>query len=251
MFPAGHQSHFPGENAVIEPAYQTNGGYSWLQLGRVPQPSGGWLERPPPGNTGSLPTMKKLIPFAVLALAVCGFTAPTASAKTFGLFTCGRCCGKCCGGCKSCTTICVRQYNAFTPVCCGNICMTGCCMPFGGPMGGGQDYGQGCGPMGCGPMGCGPTSSDSCGGDNCGLGELPPVGTLPPNSQTPGTGPTPLPSPLPSAPSAQAMPRQMPNGPVQTTAYSMPYYYQPQYNYGNVPPMPVPAMTAPSYWYGN
>jgi hypothetical protein len=103
--------------------------------------------------------MKKTLTVAVLTMAAFATGAPMASAKTFGLFTCGlrcRCCSKCC--------FCVRPYNAFSPVCSGCICCEGCnplcsgscgfggCGPVG-PCGYGLQY-DGVGMDGCGPHGC-------------------------------------------------------------------------------------------------
>jgi hypothetical protein len=48
----------------------------------------------------------------------------------------------CCGGRHCCMQICCRQYNAFTPVCFGNIHCDGCCPNFG------------CAPMNCCGGGC-------------------------------------------------------------------------------------------------
>jgi hypothetical protein len=66
--------------------------------------------------------MKKLLLSAFLGLAAVALTPALSQAGTFGLFYCGHCC------CSQCN-FCVRPYNAFTPVCCGNITCMGC-MPF-------------------------------------------------------------------------------------------------------------------------
>ena len=67
--------------------------------------------------------MKKVLLSAILGLAAVTLTPALSHAGTFGLITgCG------CGCCSKCE-FCVRPYNAFTPVCCGNITCMGC-MPF-------------------------------------------------------------------------------------------------------------------------
>jgi hypothetical protein len=94
--------------------------------------------------------MKKLLALGFLSLAALAWATAPASAW----WPCGKCCSKCC------TTICVRQYNAFTPICCGNLCCTGCCpMTFGGCGMGGAAYGDG----GTCMMNAG-TATDICGG---------------------------------------------------------------------------------------
>jgi hypothetical protein len=97
--------------------------------------------------------MRPLFRSTLLALAASlAAAAPALAGHTFGLFTCHRCC------CKSCM-FCVRPYNAFSPVACGSLALSGC-MPFGQP---------GCGPCGgypgmipFGGMPCGPYG-DCCG----------------------------------------------------------------------------------------
>jgi len=65
--------------------------------------------------------MKKIFALFVSSLALVAAAAGSASAW------CNDCCGKCCA------TICLRPYNAFTPVCCGSLCCDGCAsMMFGG-----------------------------------------------------------------------------------------------------------------------
>jgi hypothetical protein len=69
---------------------------------------------------------------AVLALSV------SAQAGTFGLFIHHKCC-KCCDGCS----VCIRPYNAFTPVVSGTLIADGC-FPFS----------SGFNNFGCGGAGC-------------------------------------------------------------------------------------------------
>jgi len=97
--------------------------------------------------------MKKLI--AVAFLSVAGLAVVAGRAPAW--FCCHHCANKCC------TTICCQPYNAFTPICCGNINCMGCC-----PMSCG-----GCGAAPCGPYSGGPF----CAEGSCGLGggQLPAV----------------------------------------------------------------------------
>jgi hypothetical protein len=71
--------------------------------------------------------MKRLLFVAALGLAVLLQIPGRSSASgAFGLFTCGGCCKKC--GCE----VCIRPYNAFSPVLCGSICVDNC-FPLSGP----------------------------------------------------------------------------------------------------------------------
>jgi hypothetical protein len=186
--------------------------------------------------------MKKLLFSASLALLAWGLTATPSFAHAFGLFTCHRCCH---GACKrGCMTFCCKQYNAFTPVCCGSICCDGCC-PFGG---GGP--GPGYGPLACGPGGCDGAVSDL------------PAGATPVAPATPATGPA-LPSkPLPTG-TTSLYPPAPGYGAVQSAGYFYPGYsygYAPAANYGYAAaygpasgygPMVAPAvnpMAVPAYW---
>jgi hypothetical protein len=78
-----------------------------------------------PGHHIKKPTaMKKTLAFLVSSLAALGLATGQASAW---FRDCHSCSSKCC------TTICLRQYNAFTPICYGSINCDGCCpMGFGG-----------------------------------------------------------------------------------------------------------------------
>ena len=101
--------------------------------------------------------MKRLLTGAVFALLACAGLATPTFAGSFGLFFCGRHCDQC--------AVCIRPYNAFTPVLCGDVT---------GYTGGGCGQG-GCGQGGCGqgaygPIGC-PCGSNNCGGCGYGCGQ--------------------------------------------------------------------------------
>ena len=175
--------------------------------------------------------MKKLLFSAFLGLATVALTPARSQAKTFGLFYGGHCC------CSQCN-FCVRPYNAFTPVCCGNITCMGCCMPFAPQPGyGGLGYSGGdfAGP-GCPAPGC---DGDTIVGQVQTLPALPP----PPAPGGPQTAqPTPAPAPSQPAiitpvPGTSMAPN--PSGAVQANyrAASAPIYNPAAYYtyYGTVP----------------
>lgn len=167
--------------------------------------------------------MKKILYSTLFAIAGFALSAVPASAGcTFGLFphSCG-CCG--CGA-----KFCVRQYNAFSPVCSGTVFCNGCC-PFGagypgcmpgagGPCAGGMCPGGGCGVPFSGMMCCPPPGCGSCGGGMCAnggcapggcadgscLGSLPPASAATSPATNPSAGPAPLPGSMPSSPTSQA-----------------------------------------------
>lgn len=141
--------------------------------------------------------------------------------------------------CHRCTThITCRPYNAFTPICWGNLICDGCC------------------PSPCGMVsGCAglPPWTNTMG---CGVAMMPPNGgssratDLPvPYPPAPGgfNPPAPRPMPMPSGPSAMMM--YPPSGVSQANYYPMytpymPNYYVPTYYnpYQGYQPMPY-------YWY--
>jgi hypothetical protein len=195
--------------------------------------------------------MKNLLPSAVLALAVSGFvTASSFAGCTFGLCYSKGCCG--CGA-----KFCVRQYNAFSPVCSGTVFCDGCC-PFGsgcgpggygggyggpgGPCAGGMCPGGSCGVPFSGVMSC-PPGCDGC------LGSLPstegvPSESMPANAVVPPSGEFVAPSPLPSSPTSQAANYRT----IQNASYrpaSAPVYNYAQPAVRQVQPQ---MMAAPSYW---
>jgi hypothetical protein len=165
--------------------------------------------------------MKKLLFAGMLSLAAMAMASTQASAW-FG------CCG---GNGKCCTVLCIRQYNAFSPICSGcvtcNGCVPLCCQqpcgypPYPPPAYPAPYYGydNGC----CAPA-CGAPSS---------------CGTLPTTTYGPCTTPAqgapvyaPAPGqPLPGGPAAMMTPAYYP--PVQAAGYygyparPMPYGYNP------------------------
>ncbi len=164
--------------------------------------------------------MKKMLFSMIVGLASLGMGAATSQAGTFGLFVCGGGCGECGGGhcglfhhccSKCCSTICIKDYNAFSPSFCGNMTFNGC-----NPFCGGGNPGCGAGNPGCcaGNPGCGPS-----------IQMLPDCSGCAPESGGPAA--------LPGA-GAQAMPY---GGPMQSAAIA-PRYPQ------SVMPMGV----QPNYW---
>jgi hypothetical protein len=174
-------------------------GYSWTESGRIPchQDVGRRLS----WKSQEAPTaMKKILTAALLTFASSSLLAtPSFAGCCFGLIP---------HSCGCCSKFCVRQYNAFSPVCCGTVYCDGCC-PFGSGCGGfgpgfAGDCG-GCGDMCCGlnysgilgcPTGCcgdgacaggacaGPLPGGSCGDGSC-LGSLPPCDPAAPGASTP------------------------------------------------------------------
>jgi hypothetical protein len=177
--------------------------------------------------------MKKLFALAFMSLAVIGGTTSTASAW----WPCFPLCGGCSSGC--CTTIKLRQYNAFTPICCGTLNCDGCC-PLNlscGQLGSGPAiFGAGCAGGNC----YAPHGASVYAGDMYPLGQLPPAAIL---SQPPM--PAPAANGMPAAPAATMpvppgatsfAPRAFPAASVQPVGYRPMYYY----GYGY----------APYYWNG-
>ncbi len=181
--------------------------------------------------------MKKMLTAAILALSLTGLSAPSASAGAFGLFPHGCCCN--CG-----CSVCIRQYNAFSPVCSGCLFCDGC-FPFGTPGFGG------CGPGGCG--GYGPVglnymgSVGGCGPGGCAAN----YGELPAGPDMSGVPPT---ATVESAP-----PQAMPVGPTSAAQFGggqpamYPAAYRPAFypGYGFAPQTAGPVQgSVPVYWNG-
>lgn len=191
------------------------------------------LADPSRGTLTDPTIMKKLLPTAVLALVVSGVvTTQSFAGCCFGLLHhhCG-CCG--CGA-----KFCVRQYNAFSPVCCGTVFCDGCC-PFGACGGYGGYGGAGmCGPGGCGVMpysgvlGCGP---GGCADGAC-------LGSLPAAEPAPGAPVTTPAAPLPSGATSQVVNDR----PIQNASFRPASYTPPS----TVAPVQIQphTMAAPSYW---
>jgi hypothetical protein len=130
------------------------------------------------------------------------------------------------------TQITCRPYNAFTPICWGNLVCDGCCPSFGGGGGCQMPYSMGM-----------PSFAGPCYGGACMATDRPGVQMPPINNQfTP-------PMPTPVNPGTTMYPQQ---GLSQANFYPQGYYpYAPAYN----PYMPTynPYMgyyPTPNYWYG-
>ncbi|HTU93772.1 MAG TPA: hypothetical protein VMF69_27075 [Gemmataceae bacterium] len=185
--------------------------------------------------------MKKLLPTAVLTLVVSGLvTAQSYAGCCFGLFP------KCCGCCGCGAKFCVRQYNAFSPVCSGTVFCDGCC-PFGACGGGYGGYGGfgGCAGGMCGPGGCGVmpfTGMLNCGPGGCGdgacLGSLPATEPAIDAANAPATPAT----PLPTGPTSQIVnDRPIQNAAFRPASFTLPSTIAPVQ-------MQPQMMAAPSYW---
>jgi hypothetical protein len=187
--------------------------------------------------------MKKLLTLGLLSIATLAWATASASAW-WPCFPLKGCCGS-----KCCSTICIRQYNAFTPICCGSLSCDGCCpmtfggCNFGGNNCGGCNFGNNCG-------GCNYGAPACCvgGGDACCLGQLPAPGTLaaPPPAAAPAAGGSNYQAPLPNAASyAPPMPWNpyAPYNPYTMSAVQR-AGYQP---YNAMPPVPYNG-PAPYYW---
>jgi hypothetical protein len=176
------------------------------------------------------PAMKKILAASVLSLAILGLTTTEASAWF-------RCCGHCCPHCYS-YSICCRPYNAFTPVCFGNLYCDGCCMP---PNGMWQSAAGCANSLACfnGGMGC-----ECSYGGQLPAGDVIEKGTPP----LPFTPPTPTPvgqaQPIPYNGAAPPWAAAMSTGMVQPAAYGQAYY--PNYYNGYYPQMGG----MPNYGYG-
>jgi hypothetical protein len=179
--------------------------------------------------------MKKLLFLGLLSVAGVGMSASAAHAWFLD------CCRNfCCD--RYCTKLCVRPYNAFSPVAYGSIVADGCMPlnvvgghyppPYMAPYGCYPSYGPGC-----------------CTSGNCDVGCLPapgsfgamPSGAMPPGAMPPGGMPT-MPMPMPVPQGSPGPQFQVPNPQIlNQSSYRVPmatpvnYYAPPQ---------------APAYWYG-
>lgn len=164
---------------------------------------------------------------------------------------------------KYTTQITCRPYNAFTPICWGNLVCDGCCpnpcacasgclpMTFGVP----PFACNGCCPQPCGgPM----PYMGGCGSEGCCASDMGPMMAGPPITNRPNPYPQPAPAPTPGFNPPMPMPvdpnttmMYPQNYGVAQAAYQQPYYPMPYmsynmpgyYPYGWQQPMP-------QYWYG-
>jgi hypothetical protein len=173
----------------------------------------------------------KLGLLSVAALLVSAYNAEA------GLFHCWGCGHGCCD-----VHICCRPYNAFTPVCCGNLTCDGCC-----PLS--CQGGNTClGPIACAMSPFGP----GCDGGSCMAGAAPYLGGMPasgltygapipvPNGQqptgTPPNGWAPMPNAAPMPNGTPPPAGAIPPGINHTAQYFNPaLYYGYGYGYGVQP----------------
>jgi hypothetical protein len=172
--------------------------------------------------------MKKLLVLGLVSLTVLGGLPQLALAGPF----CWRC--RCS---KYSTYICIRPYNAFSPVCYGNIMADGCCPLM---MGGGQF--SGCCPGPSTPS-CFTACAPSCTMGFDGGGCLPAPGNVQqPQAAAPNA--TPPAQQLPQGPAAG--PQFAPPNPAQLNPAAYMWGYNPYlYNYG------VMQTSAYQNYYGN
>lgn len=172
--------------------------------------------------------MKRKIAFGLFSL--CTLALFATESQAWCLFRCH----------KYTTQITCRPYNAFTPICWGNLTCDGCCPNPCGVAGG-------CLPMN---MGAPPWASGAgpCFGGACGHNAMVPAPAPANNQFTP-----PMPMPLPMGPNTTMYPYQ---GVSQANFYPQPYYpqayypqsyypYAPMYYYPNTAYQPMPY-----YWHG-
>lgn len=188
--------------------------------------------------------MKKLFALGLLLAAMFGWSAQTALAW----WPCYPLCGCDKKGSSCCASITIKQYNAFTPICCGSMHCNGCC-----PMdltGGGSVCGPGM--MGCAAAGA--ACYDPCGAAAIcsGCGQLPAVSPAP--IAVPGYQ-APAPTPMEGA-------RPMSYNPYMVYSAVQPAAYRPMYtpayqmmqaapNYQMMPVAPNPVQySTPYYWNG-
>lgn len=160
------------------------------------------------------------------------------------------------------TQITCRPYNAFTPICWGNLVCDGCVPNPCGVAGGCLPMTMGTPPFPCNGGGCGPMPcmGGGCGSGGCCASDMGPMMAGPPMMSQPMPYPQPMPSggsnpgwapmPQPIGPNTTMMYPQNPGvaqAAYQQPSYPMPYpnYYMPPYN-----PYPGWQQPTPSYWYG-
>ncbi len=179
--------------------------------------------------------MKRLLTLALFATAALAGSATPSSASTFGLFYSCRSCNNC--------NVCLRPYNAFTPVCggvgefVGGGCSSGNCGKFPPPYGFAPYYGY--------PV----TKKGAC----C-YQDGTPIPGAPTVIEAPAASPTTVAGNLANGTQTGMMPHTA----VQYVSYPSAYPAYPVYPMGYAPtsvwggyPMPAyyPAPAAPQYGY--
>jgi hypothetical protein len=186
---------------------------------------------------------RKIVVIGILSLCTLGVITAESQAF-FGLFHCGLGCHNRCV-----THITCRPYNAFTPICWGNLVCDGCCPNPCSVAGGGC-----CMPMGFGMPpygGCGlPTAMAYGPGQSyASTSMVPPMPQGPPapvqQMPDPRMAPFTPPAPMPVGPTAAMYPQYSPYGVSQAmyNPYYAPMYYPNYYTPNYYQP-------APYYWYG-
>jgi len=142
------------------------------------------------------------------------------------------------------THITCRPYNAFTPICWGNLVCDGCNPSPCGVASGQMPMNMGAPPW---AYGAGPCFGGGCGPQGCMASDMPMMGGGPMMMPMPAINNQPFPPtpmPLPMGPNTTMYP---PTGvsqanyyPMYPQQYYMPQYFNPYMNY----------QQAPAYWYG-
>jgi hypothetical protein len=214
----------------------------------------------PNGNGGRM--KRNLLAVGLLSLCLLGISASQAFAGIFD----------CCCWCrhKYTTQITCRPYNAFTPICWGNLCCDGCCPNPCGVAGGCLPVTMGTPPFpangcGCGPMMGGGFPMPFMGGsEGCCASDMGPMMAGPSMMPRPMPYPQQMPMPQDNRNPGFQGPMPMPVGPnttmmypqnfgVSQAAYQQPYYPMPYPNYympTNYYPYAGWQQPMPYYWYG-
>jgi hypothetical protein len=192
--------------------------------------------------------MNKLLASALVSVAAVGLSASQASAGWLSWLCCG-------GKCSYKYTVNCRPYNAFTPVCYGNVTCDGACIPGmpGMPPPPGSHFGMG-------SWGHSLHGAECCQGDFGGhpqlAGQFPSDGSVitgtPVIAQPATINPPPAQTvPVNTPPAGPASARPMPPGVlVQPTAHQGGYYGNMGY-YPAPGAYPVPMQHPGNAWYGN
>jgi hypothetical protein len=159
---------------------------------------------------------RKILALGLVSLCWLGLAAGESQAF-FGLFNCWHCN-------KYTTQITCRPYNAFTPICWGNLVCDGCCPNPCGVANGCLPMTMGVPPWACG-QGCCPSYGGGCSpsfGGGCCASDMPVMNTVP------------APAPSGGAAPPYTGPNPMPVGPNMTMGYP----YAPMMRYPYPPAMP-------------